>query len=155
MEFAVQSHLQKAVQVILQLSLWKHDSVFSSTKVNTNMCTQFVIRVEWAARLQRSHKSCDRVLFRTIKTGCYQRTLLLETCSSRASSSPPPRGKVGISLTSLFFTVFLLTVWLQVGINRLLGRKRHLAEPPSIEKINQSHYKPIRFIGVKCSKLII
>ena len=42
-----------------------------------------------------------------------QRTLLLETCSSRTSSSPPPLGSEGISLTSLFLTVFLLTVWLK------------------------------------------
>lgn len=40
-------------------------------------------------------------------------TLLLETCSSRTSSSPPPRGREGISLTSLFLTVLLLTVWLK------------------------------------------
>lgn len=47
-----------------------------------------------------------------------RRTLLLETCSSRTSSSPPPLGKEGISLTSLFLTVLLLTVWL-----RQRGRK--------------------------------
>lgn len=40
-------------------------------------------------------------------------TLLLETCSSRTSSSPPPLGRDGISLTSLFLTVLLLTVWLR------------------------------------------
>lgn len=42
-----------------------------------------------------------------------QRTLLLDTCSSRTSSSPPPLGREGISLTSLFLTVLRLTVWLR------------------------------------------
>lgn len=40
-------------------------------------------------------------------------TLRLDTCSSRANSSPPPRGSGGICLTSLFFMLFLLSVWLK------------------------------------------
>lgn len=40
-------------------------------------------------------------------------TLRLDTCSSRANSSPPPRGSAGICLTSLLFMLFLLSVWLK------------------------------------------
>lgn len=62
-EFAVQSHLQKTIQVVLQLSLWKHTSVFNSTKVNTNMCTQSVedkvLTWSWLPWQQKSHISSD------------------------------------------------------------------------------------------------
>lgn len=40
-------------------------------------------------------------------------TLRLDTCSSRANSSLPPRGSAGICLTSLLFMLFLLSVWLK------------------------------------------
>ncbi len=65
-------------------------------------------------------------------------TFRLDTCSSRANSSPPPRGSAGICLTSLLFMLFLLSVWLKDKDITVWDRKKKNEKSKEfVEKMNR------------------